>query len=62
MKISQVGLRNKLRIKSKNTIVEKWHLALRLQKGEAGFDDEFATLFASGHRGGEVYVEWASVE
>ena len=61
-KFSELAVKNRLRIKAKHSIVEKWSLALKLQKGDAGFDDEFAILFASGHYGGETYVERTSVE
>jgi hypothetical protein len=54
--------RNKLRVKKKNTIIQKWPLALKLKKGDAGFDEEFNMLFGSGNWGSEVYVEWASLD
>jgi hypothetical protein len=57
-----LALMNKLRIKARNTVVEKWPLTLKLKKGDAGFDDEFAMLFASGNWSSENYVEWARVD
>lgn len=55
---AHLAARNKLRIKNENTIVEKWPLTLKLKKGDVGFDEEFAMLFASGNWGAETYVEW----
>lgn len=59
---SYLAAKNKLRIKDENTIVEKWPLTLKRKKGDAGFDDEFAMLFASGNWGAETYVEWTGVD
>ena len=54
---SQIATMNKLRFKEEHTIVEKWPLALKLKKGDDGFDEEFETLFGSGNSGKEAYVE-----
>jgi len=59
---SRVASENTLKIKAENTIVEKWPLALKLKQGDVGFDEEFTTLFASGHPSTETYVEWARAE
>jgi hypothetical protein len=59
---SQLAISNRLRIKAKHTIIEKWPLALKMRKGDAGFDEEFTMLLASGARGSETYVEWTGVE
>lgn len=61
-RFAQLAARNKLIIKDENTIVKKWPLALKLKKGDAGFDDEFAMLFASGNWGAETYVEWTGAD
>lgn len=53
---------NKLEIKATNTIIERWPLALKLSKGDVGFDEELETLEASSQWGAETYVEWASAE
>ncbi|KAF7905570.1 uncharacterized protein EAF01_006091 [Botrytis porri] len=46
-----------LRIKTKNTLVEKWPLKLR----NGAKQEEFDMLLASGHLGSERYVEWESL-
>ena len=60
--LADLAARNKLRIKDENTIVEKWPWTLKLKKGDVGFDDEFAMLFASGSWGAETYVEWTGAD
>jgi hypothetical protein len=57
-----LALINKLRIKATNTIMQKWPMTLKLEKGDVGFDEEFNMLFGSGNFGSEVYVEWASLD
>lgn len=46
-----------LKIKTKNTLVEKWPLRLR----NGAKQEEFDRLLASGHLGSERYVEWESL-
>ena len=40
----QLRRENGLEIKAENTIVGKWPLALKLSKGDDGFDEEFEIL------------------
>jgi hypothetical protein len=47
-----------LQVRDKNTIVEKW--PLRLKRGAS--KENFNILLASGHIGGERYVEWEDLE
>lgn len=58
----QLRRENGLEIKAENTIVGKWPLALKLSKGDDGFDEEFEILDASGSWGAETYLEWVSTE
>ncbi|KAF7928559.1 uncharacterized protein EAE98_005615 [Botrytis deweyae] len=46
-----------LKIKIKNTLVEKWPLRMR----NGAKQEEFDRLLASGHLGSERYVEWESL-
>ncbi|KAF7958784.1 hypothetical protein EAE96_002317 [Botrytis aclada] len=46
-----------LKMKTKNTLVEKWPLRLR----NGATQEEFDMLLASGHLGSERYVEWESL-
>ena len=48
-------------MKVENTIIEKWPLRLKLSLPQPGVQEEFDTLQASGHSGGERYVEWKRV-
>ena len=50
-----------LLMKVENTIIEKWPLRLKLSLPQPGVQEEFDTLQASGHSGGERYVEWKRV-
>ena len=59
---SKFAASNRMKIKVKNTIVEKWPFALKLAQGDTGFDDEFAMLLASGARGAETYMEWTGAD
>ena len=49
-----------LRMKEKQTIVEKWPMKLHFSSpsANAGAQEEFGLLQASGHSGSERYVEW----
>lgn len=46
-----------LKIKTKNTLVEKWPFRFR----NGAKQEEFDMLMASGHLGSERYVEWESL-
>ncbi|APA07182.1 hypothetical protein SS1G_04092 [Sclerotinia sclerotiorum 1980 UF-70] len=56
-RLNEIGPIVGLKIKSKNTVVEKW--PLRLKPGSA--QEDFEILLASGHTGSERYVEWESL-
>lgn len=58
----QTALMNGLKIKTQNTVIEKWPLKLKLRMGEPGFDEEFNNLFASDSWGWEAYLEWARAD
>lgn len=47
-------------MKKKHTIVDKWPMKLRFSSpsANAGAQEEFDLLQASGHSGSERYVEW----
>jgi hypothetical protein len=57
---AEFAVRNKLKIKAENSIVEKWPMALKLKKGDVDLDHEFEMLSASGNLGDETYVEGTS--
>jgi hypothetical protein len=50
-----------LMVKEQNTIIEKWPMRLKLSLPQAGAQEEFDILQASGHSGSERYVEWKRV-
>lgn len=54
--------KNGMRIKTRNTLVERWPFKLKLNKVDPGFEEEFHALFASHNMGTETYLEWTSVD
>ncbi|KAF7867297.1 hypothetical protein EAF04_005380 [Stromatinia cepivora] len=56
-RLNEIGQIVGLKIKSKNTLIEKWPLRLKPRSTQEDFD----MLLASGHKGSERYVEWESL-
>jgi hypothetical protein len=50
------------RVKSRNSIVDKWPTRLKLRPKERGAQEEFNAAVASKLNGTEVYLEWQRVE
>ena len=46
------------RIKSQNSITERWPTRLKLQPKQPGAQEEFDALMAGNSNGTEVYLEW----
>jgi hypothetical protein len=62
LEFAKMPLNVGLMAKEDHTIIEKWPLRLKLSLPQAGAQEEFDTLLASGHNGSERYVEWTVVE
>lgn len=48
-----------MRIKTKQTITEKWPNKLKKRAGQSGAQEEFLALTASSQGAHECYLEWA---
>ncbi len=49
------------KMKSKNTIIERWPMRLKLKHGQPGAQEEFDAALASRHDAWNCYVEWKRV-
>ncbi|KYG40502.1 hypothetical protein M433DRAFT_116968 [Acidomyces richmondensis BFW] len=53
--------RSGTRMKSRNTIIEKWPIRLKLRRGQRGAQEEFDALMSCPHNPLNCYVEWVRV-
>jgi hypothetical protein len=47
-----------MKMKSANTIIEKWPMRLKLRHGQRGAQEEFDAVMACSHNALNCYVEW----
>ena len=47
-----------IKMKSRNTVIEKWPMRLKLRRGQRGAQEEFDAAMACPHDALTCYVEW----
>jgi len=52
----------RVRVKSRNGIVDKWPTRLKLRPEQPGAQEEFNAAVASKLNGTEIYLEWQRVK